>query len=353
MVMKAKHAFGSSSDVEAALASGKIDAYDILFLDGDTDNPKVGWVTRNGEIVIVPSGVQNSQVIAVDKLPETGEVGVIYICANTLYIWDDAQFVVVSESTDLSVLMDRLAAVEEQIPAVRELVSALEGRVASVEKRTASLEAKTAELEEAAADLVDEVEAKIDTDEADAKYVAMKYEITGVPEGTLVNYGEKEIRVMVPADAQWTKQSVGAGGDANTYYLTFKTYVYDNNIVGYIEHLGDQVDSEILTDLKTDEYGRMYQPTWLALAKYDEASDTWTYYGANSNEDKYIGWDYQIDWFDADGVMIASDCIRINLSNEECHFVIEPYYMADVTAEVKKYVDEQIEEISEIPVVEF
>ena len=32
--------------------------------------------------------------------------------------------------------------------------------------------------------------------------------------------------------------------------------------------------------------------------------------------------------------MIASDCIRINLSNEECHHVVEPYYMANVIKEV-------------------
>lgn len=155
----------------------------------------------------------------------------------------------------------------------------------------------------------------------------VKYEVDATPIGTLVNYGEKEIRIMCPADAEFVKQQVGAGGDANSYYMTFKTYAPNNDVVGYIEHLGDQVDSEILTNLSTDEYGRKYQPTWLALAKYNEASGSWTYYGANSTENKYIGWDYQIDWFDANGVMVASDAIRINLSNENCHNVIKPYYM--------------------------
>lgn len=322
MADKAKFAYGSLANLDAALQSGAVDAFDLLCLYDD-GVARIGWVNKNGKPVLVD--VPGDDVLVVDELPETGETGVIYIVGEVVYIWSGTQFIVISESTDL-------ADVKEQLASLEGLVSALEE--------------KSAELET-------EVAAKIDTEEADAKYLSKKYEITGVPEGTLVNYGEKEIRVMVPADAQWTKQSVGAGGDANTYYLTFKTYVYDNDIVGYIEHLGDQVDSEILTDLKTDEYGRRYQPTWLGLAKYDEASDTWTYYGANSSEDKYIGWDYQIDWYNADGVVIASDRIRINLSNEECHSVIEPYYMADITAEVKKYVDEQIEEVSEIPVVEF
>ena len=31
---------------------------------------------------------------------------------------------------------------------------------------------------------------------------------------------------------------------------------------------------------------------------------------------------------------IDADCIRINLSNEDCHTAIEPYYMANVVKEV-------------------
>ena len=159
-------------------------------------------------------------------------------------------------------------------------------------------------------------------------YVARKYDISGTPDGTLVNYGEKEIRVMVPTDAEFAKQSVGTGGDANTYYMTFKTYA-PQGAVGYKEHLGNQSDVEILTDLKTDEYGRGYQPTWLGVARFDEASSTWSYYGANSTEGKYIGWDYRIDWFDENEAMIASDSVRINLSNEGCHSLIRPYYGPD------------------------
>lgn len=159
-------------------------------------------------------------------------------------------------------------------------------------------------------------------------YVARKYDISGTPKGTLVNYGEKEIRVMCPADSKFEKQAVGVGGDANTYYMTFKTYA-PQGAVGYKEHLGNQSDNEILTDLKTDEHGRRYQPTWLGIAKLDEVTSTWSYYGKNSSVEKYVGWDYRIDWFDANNVMIATDSIRINLSNEDCHNNIKPYYMAN------------------------
>lgn len=47
MADKARHAFGNSDGVETALQNGVIDAYDILFLDGETE-PKIGWIDKNG-----------------------------------------------------------------------------------------------------------------------------------------------------------------------------------------------------------------------------------------------------------------------------------------------------------------
>lgn len=215
------------------------------------------------------------------------------------------------------------------------------------------IEAEIANIETAMAEKANakEVDAKIAA--AMGEHLTKKYEILDVPTGTLVDYGENEIRIMAPENSEWTLQNVGKGGDANTYYCTFKTYCPDD-AVGYIEHLGNQVDKEILTDLKTDEYGRKYQLTWLGLAKYDETADSWTYYGANSNENKYIGWDYQIDFFDANSVMIATDSIRINLSNENCHSAIKPYYVGSMMSEIETMVDEKVAEVnSAYEIVEF
>ena len=288
MASKAKHAFGSSSQVSTALSEGKIDSFDILFLDGDTD-PKIGWIDAKGN------------------------------------------FRLVKNETDLSGVEAELAT-------------------------KANAEDVNAKIDQAVIDTVDAANAYTDgkVEAAINEHMVKKYEVTSLPEGSLVDYREKEIRIMCPVDAVWTKQNVGAGGNANNYYMTFKTYA-PNNAVGYIEHLGDQVDAEILTDLKTDDYGRKYQPTWLGLANYNEATDAWTYYGASSSVDKYIGWNYQIDWFDADGEMIASDCIRINLSNEKCHSEIKPYYWNELNAVLNAKIDEienKIEEVS-CEVIEF
>jgi hypothetical protein len=294
-LLRSKHAFGNSDGIQAAIDAGKIDAFDILFLDGNTDKPKIGWIDKNGEIVIVQDEKADLSELEAEVATKA-----------------DAEEVKaeLAEKADVSV-------VDEKIDQ-------------AVTDTVATANAYTDEKVEAAL----------------AEHLVKKYEIADVPVGTLIDYRENEIRVMCPVDAVFTKQSVGEGGDANSYYATFKTYVPNDNVVGYVEHLGNKVDSEILTNFSIDKYGRRYQPTWLAIAKYDEATGTWNYYGKSSSKNKYIGWDYQIDWYNADGVIIASDSIRINLSNEDCHYSIEPYYVSEIMTEVDEKIEEKIAEVA-------
>lgn len=282
MAEKAKHAFGALEKIDSALASGTIDAYDILFVKDASGKPYVGWIDKDGQKVI---------------------------CDDT------AEFAELESQIAAKVSADE--------------VDAKIANKANVEDIT-QLDTKLA--------------TKADADEVERSYEKIKYEISDVPDGTLVSYRDNEIRIMASANCQWVKQSVGSGGKSNCYYVTFKTYVPNDNVAGYIEHLGDQTDSEILTQFATDKYGRRYQPTWLAIAEYDETTDAWTYYGAESNEDKFIGYDYRIDWFDANNKMIASDCVRINLSNEDCHSAIKPYYGVSTTEEIETKVEEVVEE---------
>lgn len=164
-------------------------------------------------------------------------------------------------------------------------------------------------------------------------YEKVEYEITDTPEGTLVDYRDKEIRVMCPADTQWVKQNVGPTGNANMYYMGFKAYAPDN-AVSFKEDDQAEIEDQTMYYFENndfagvDKFGRKYSIVWLALAVYDETSDTWSYFGKNSSAEKYIGWYYTVEWYDADGIIIKADQIRINLSNEDCHNKIEPYYMA-------------------------
>lgn len=174
--------------------------------------------------------------------------------------------------------------------------------------------------------------------EAKAILEHAKYEITNTPAGTLVDYSDNEIRVMVPADTQWSKQTVGDGGNSNMYYMGFKAYA-PAGAVSFKEGDRGEIVDEMLTFedefAGTDEFGRNYSICWFALASYDEASDTWNYFGKNSTANKYIGWTYVVEWYDKNGVKISYDKIRINLSNEDCHYNIEPYYMANIVKGVK------------------
>lgn len=305
-ILRSRHAFGSLAGVEAAKEANKIDAYDILFLT-DEDGHRIGWITKDGETVILEQGITEEEVAA--KIESSAEESKAYA---------DEKVIAAIEETK--------AYADEKVETVVE------------EKISENMNTKVSEA--------------IDT--ALEAYFAEKYEITDAPEGTLVNYGEHEIRIMIPKDAVFTKQAVGVGGDPNSYYVTLKTYFTEDEIVGYREHLGDQVDAEILKDIKTDANGRRYQPSWLAVAKYDEASDTWSYYGALSDETRYIGWDYRIDKYDANDVMIASDFVRINLSNENCHFSYTPSYVSDALNKANAYTDKKIAEVTTgFEIVEF
>ena len=182
-------------------------------------------------------------------------------------------------------------------------------------------------------------------------YVARKYDISNTPAGTLINYGEHEIRVMCPADAEFVKQNVGANGNANMYYMTFKAYAPDDAVSFKEGDRGVIVDKMFTFDdsaAGVDEFGRKYSVCWLALANYDSASDTWNYFGKNSSESKYIGWDYVVEWYNENGVKVGFDSVRINLSNEDCHNINKPYYMANyATTQEVAIIKETVLDMSE------
>ena len=324
-ILRSRHAFGSLSNLQAAIDAKKVDAYDILFLDGNSE-PKIGWLDKNGELRLV----ENECVIPVDVMPASGEDGKIYIFNGEGYFWNGAEFINLCKPTDLTELEAKL---DEKADA--------EEVKTEIEKSVSSANAYTDEKFEAAL----------------AEHLVKKYEITSTPEGTLVNYRDKEIRVMCPANTKWVKQSVGETGNANMYYMGFKAYAPEE-AVGFKE--GDQgVVKDEMFDFTgdfagTDEYGRNYSICWLALASYDESSDTWTYFGKNSSTSKYIGWTYVVEWYNADGVIIESDSVRINLSNENCHSSIEPFYIGSIMKEVDTKIEEKIAEIeSAYEIVEF
>lgn len=106
MADKARFAFGSSNSIEAAKIANKIDNYDFLLLDGDTD-PKVGWIDGQGVTRIVQN---KNQIVRVDALPTAdGDENIVYIYNNEGYIWDGTQCVPLFKSADLTALEEEVA----------------------------------------------------------------------------------------------------------------------------------------------------------------------------------------------------------------------------------------------------
>lgn len=162
-----------------------------------------------------------------------------------------------------------------------------------------------------------------------------KYEVAYKPENTRINITDYEIRIMCPADTKWELQNSGPNSNPNSYYIGFKAYAPED-AVGFKEDL-----AEIIADTKMyyfenndfagiDDNGRKYSIVWLPVASYDPDTATWSYYGSKSSANKYIGWYYTVEWYNANNKVISSNTIRINLSNENCHNNQEPYFMGSI-----------------------
>lgn len=103
MATKAKHAFGMLENVDAAISSGKINEYDIIFAKDANGKPYVGWVDKDGKKVIVE---EDDEVVVIDgeSLPESGEAGKIYVFGEDAYVYNGMEFVNLCKPTDVSAL---------------------------------------------------------------------------------------------------------------------------------------------------------------------------------------------------------------------------------------------------------
>ena len=152
-----------------------------------------------------------------------------------------------------------------------------------------------------------------------------RVEIGNVPTGTLVNYYQDEVRVMVPSNTAWTANR------ENKYYMSAKLFA-PSNAKYFKESLAKDITDDTYYEFENyefsgiDEHGCKYSLVWLPIASLN--NETWSYNGALSTTEKgFVGWYWHADWYDENHELIGSDIIRINLSNESCHSFEQPYYM--------------------------
>ena len=162
-----------------------------------------------------------------------------------------------------------------------------------------------------------------------------KVEIQSAPKGTLINIYDREVRIMCPSESDWQFQESGENAQENRYYIGFRIYA-PNSAYSFKEDLGEIIEDNTMYYFEDnpyagiDENGRKYSLIWLPVAQYDEVTATWSYFGDKSTKEKFIGWNYIVDWYNYEGEKIEANSFRINLSNPDCHYMIEPYYMGSI-----------------------
>lgn len=177
-------------------------------------------------------------------------------------------------------------------------------------------------------------------------YMAAKYDVLSVLDGTRVDIMDKEIRVMFKEDADWHKQEGPTGGnrDENSYYFAVRLFApaaLNDVITGFKEDGGEEVKDPVLYHFVAkdfggvDEFGRKYSIIWLPAAHYNTDEGTWKYFGDDSTTEHMMGWTHTIEWYNESEECVASNTVRINLTNKDCHNMIEPYYMAKHTGSIE------------------
>ena len=105
---KAKHAFGMLENIDTALSNGVIDAYDILFVKDKNGKPYVGWIDKDGNKVVIQEE-EKIVIVEGESLPESGELGKVYIFGEDGYFWNGEKFVNLCKPTDVSALEEEIA----------------------------------------------------------------------------------------------------------------------------------------------------------------------------------------------------------------------------------------------------
>lgn len=163
-----------------------------------------------------------------------------------------------------------------------------------------------------------------------------KYEFFNLLPGAYVSTNGKEYRIFFKDETPWKKQS-NDGSNPNyrsdRYYISMRAYAPSDDVVGFKEATATSITDTKLYGFTAedfggiDKYGRKYSIIWLPVAK-EEAGD-WTYSGDDSTDEKYKGWHYTVEWYDAAGNVVAADQIRINLANERNSITMLPTYLND------------------------
>ena len=156
--------------------------------------------------------------------------------------------------------------------------------------------------------------------------LSQKVAFVGMPAGSKVSYGEETVRLMCPKDAEYDFQNSGVGADKNSYYIGMNLFAPEG-AVSFREGECGLNPADKMPELEpmvkladaphgVDSLGRTYRARWIPVAAYDAKTGTWNYYAKNKGVGEYLGWKFEIVWFDANGLEIERSFMKVQLSNE-------------------------------------
>ena len=156
--------------------------------------------------------------------------------------------------------------------------------------------------------------------------LSQKVAFTGMPEGSLVSYGEETACIMCPKDAEYNLQNSGPGSDKNSYYIGMNLFAPEG-AVSFREGECGLNPADTMPELEpavnladaphgVDSLGRTYRARWIPVAVFDPNTGLWRYYAKGKGVGEFVGWKYEIVWLDANGVEIERNFMKIKLANE-------------------------------------
>lgn len=197
--------------------------------------------------------------------------------------------------------------------------------------------------------------AKVEREIKRFHHQGQSFEVRGLPDGSLVDYNCKEVRIMCPANTDWENYHIdlkknfddadleqfrfiefvayapeGAGSYKEEVSHDYPEKLYRSSLkVPFIEN-----DPHDYAGVDSDE--RKYSLYYFPVAQ--KVDGQWNYLGNISTIEDYNGWYYSIEWYDENNQekIVKASTVRVNLANAENFRYIEPVHEHSIWA---KYLD--------------
>lgn len=156
-----------------------------------------------------------------------------------------------------------------------------------------------------------------------------KVEINEVPDNTIVNYFQDEVRVAAPSNVDWVANGDGKACMRAIMFAPTDAVYFKNALGKSIPEDTEFHGFENYELAGVDDEECKFAICWLPLAEKDE-NDQFVYNGTKSSlADGFYGWYWTCEWYDENKKPIGKSCIRINCVTEDDICYEMPYYMAD------------------------